>query len=76
MHSLIQPSGGTGKKRSFDRIPPSQIQHCEVSGILVTAKGTMVIGINKTRLAISVFYHYYYYSTIGNAVLYLDTSGH
>jgi hypothetical protein len=55
MHSLIQPSGCTGRKRSFDRILPIQTQHCEVSGILGTVKGTMSVDIHKQNIHFHCF---------------------
>ena len=65
---VIQPNGCTGKKRSFDRIPTSQIQHCEVSGILGAVKGTVSIDISKQNV------HFQYSIII--PLSYLDTRGH
>ena len=50
MHSSIQPSGCTGRKKSFDRIRPSQTQHCEFLVFLRKVKNTMSIDNNKQKL--------------------------
>ena len=75
---VIQPNGCTGKKRSFDRIPTSQIQHCEVSGILGAVKGTIsILGAVKGTISIDINkrnVHFQYFIII--PLSYLDTRGH
>ena len=50
MHSSIQPSGYTGRKRAFDRIRSSQTQNCELLVFLRKVKDKMSIDNYKQNL--------------------------
>jgi hypothetical protein len=49
-HSSVQPSGCTWRKRSCDRMPPSQTQYCEFLVFLGKMKDTMSIDNNTQNL--------------------------